>query len=400
MVTRKQFDDYMMPVYNPAHFIPVKAKGSIVWDSKNKKYIDFASGIAVTSLGHCYPPLVKVLNDQSKKIWHLSNAMTNAPALNLAKTLCKHTFADKVFFANSGAEAMEGAVKTARKYANQKYGKGKNEIVAFADAFHGRTMMTIALNGSERMTKGFGPMPSGIKHHPYNEIKGLDKVITKKTAAVVLELVQGEAGIIKAKRNFISKIKKLCKEKNVLIIIDEVQSGVGRTGTLFAYEQFNIKPDILTCAKGLGNGFPIGAILTKDHIAQSMQVGAHGTTFGGNPLACSVALEVINSMAKKRLLSNVMKKEKLFIKYLNTMNKKLNCFERINTAGLWIGCKLKVTENINLDSVLQQCYKNGLMVLKANNNTIRIAPSLIIEDKLIKSGLAIIEKSIIQLQRA
>ena len=156
----------------------------------------------------------------------------------------------------------------------------------------------------------------------------------------------------------------------------------------------------MTCAKGLGNGFPIGAILTKDHIAQSMQVGAHGTTFGGNPLACSVALEVINSMAKKRLLSNVMKKEKLFIKYLNTMNKKLNCFERINTAGLWIGCKLKVTENINLDSVLQQCYKNGLMVLKANNNTIRIAPSLIIEDKLIKSGLAIIEKSIIQLQKA
>ena len=326
--------------------------------------------------------------------------MTNAPALNLAKTLCKHTFADKVFFANSGAEAMEGAVKTARKYANQKYEKGKNQIVAFADAFHGRTMMTIALNGSERMTKGFGPMPSGIKHHPYNEIKGLDKVITRKTAAVVLELVQGEAGIIKAKGNFISKIKKLCKEKNVLIIIDEVQSGVGRTGTLFAYEQFNIKPDILTCAKGLGNGFPIGAILTKDHIAQSMQVGAHGTTFGGNPLACSVALEVINSMAKKRLLSNVMKKEKLFIKYLTAMNKKLNCFERINTAGLWIGCKLKVTENINLDSVLQQCYKNGLMVLKANNNTIRIAPSLIIEDKLIKSGLAIIEKSIIQLQRA
>lgn len=196
-----------------------------------------------------------------------------------------------------------------------------------------------------------------------------------------------------------AKVKKLCKEKNVLIILDEVQSGVGRTGTLFAYEQFNIKPDIVTTAKGLGNGFPIGAILTKDHIAESMQVGAHGTTFGGNPLACSVALEVINSMSKKTVLKNVLRKEKLFIKKLKEINKKLDCFERINTAGLWIGCKLKITETINLDTVLQQCYKNGLMVLKANNNTIRIAPSLIIEDKLIKDGLNIMEKSIAQLQR-
>jgi acetylornithine/N-succinyldiaminopimelate aminotransferase len=400
MVTRKQFDDYMMPVYNPAHFIPVKAKGSIVWDSKNKKYIDFAAGIAVTNLGHCYPPLLKALHDQSKKMWHLSNALTNAPALNLAKMLCKHTFADKVFFANSGAEAMEGAVKTARKYATLKYGKNKTEIVAFSDAFHGRTMMTIALNGSERMTAGFGPMPAGIKHHEYNEIDGLEKLINKNTAAVVLELVQGEAGIIKAKKGFLAKIKKLCKQNNVLIIVDEVQSGVGRTGTLFAYEQFNIKPDILTCAKGLGNGFPIGAILAKEDVAQSMQVGSHGTTYGGNPLACSVALEVINTVSKKRLLSNVLKKEQLFIKKLDAINKKLNCFERINTAGLWIGCKLKVTDTINLDTVLQQCYKNGLMVLKANNNTIRIAPSLIIEDKLINSGLDILEKSIAQLQKA
>ena len=398
MATRKQFDDYMMPVYNPANFIPEKAKGSLVWDDKKKRYIDFASGIAVTSLGHCYPPLVKVLNQQSKKIWHLSNAMTNAPALKLAKKLCKLTFAEKVFFANSGAEAMEAAVKTARKYANEHHGKHKNEIVAFADGFHGRTMMAIALNGSERMTAGFGPMPSGIKHHPFNEIKGLEKVITKKTAAVVLELVQGEAGIIKAKKSFLARIKKLCKENNTLIILDEVQSGVGRTGTLFAHEQFNIKPDIVTCAKGLGNGFPIGAILTKDHIAKSMQVGSHGTTFGGNPLACSVALEVINSMSKKSVLRNVVRKEKLFIKKLNEMNKKLHCFERINTAGLWVGCKLKITETVNLDTVLQRCYKNGLMVLKANNNTIRIAPSLIIEDKLIKEGLNIMEESISQLQ--
>ena len=224
--------------------------------------------------------------------------------------------------------------------------------------------------------------------------------INKKTAAVVIELVQGEAGIIKAKKPFIARIKKLCKENNALIIIDEVQSGVGRTGTLFAYEQFNIKPDIVTSAKGLGNGFPIGAILTKNHIAESMQVGTHGTTYGGNPLACSIALDVINTISKKRLLANVKKKEKIFIKKLNMINANLKCFERINTAGLWIGCKLNVTDSVNLDTVLQQCYKNGLMVLKANNNTIRIAPSLIIEDKLINSGLDILEKSIAQLQKA
>tara|TARA_B000000475_G_scaffold105259_1_gene85440 strand:+ start:1387 stop:2604 length:1218 start_codon:yes stop_codon:yes gene_type:complete len=397
MVARKDFNRYMMPVYKPAGFIPVKAKGSIVWDKKNKKYIDFASGIAVSSLGHCHPDLNKALMDQSKKIWHLSNLLTNEPALRLAKIFCKHTFAEKVFFSNSGAEAVEAAIKTARKYAYVNISKKKNEVVAFSDAFHGRTMMAIALNGSDRFVEGYGPMPGGIKHHQFNEIKGLEKTINKNTAAVVIELVQGEAGIIKAQKAFIQKIKKLCKQHKALIVVDEVQSGAGRTGTLFAYEQFGIKPDIMCCAKGIGGGIPIGAVLTSSKIADCMQLGSHGSTFGGNPLACAVAEKVMTLLSKKTLLNGVKKKEKLFVAGLKEINEEFQCFEEIRSSGLWIGCKLKVQDGFNLDTMMQACYERGLMILKANNNTIRIAPSLIIEDALILKGLKVL-KSAIQAQ--
>ena len=397
MVTRTDFNRYMMPTYNPASFIPSKAKGSLVWDKKNKKYIDFASGIAVSSLGHCHPELNKALVDQSKKMWHLSNVLMNEPAIRLAKIFCKHTFAEKVFFANSGAEAVEGAIKTARKFAYENISKKKNGIVSFSDAFHGRTMMAIALNGSERFIKGFGPMPGGIKNHPFNETKNLEKAITKNTAAVIIELVQGEAGIIKAKKDFIQKIKKLCKENNVLIIVDEVQSGAGRTGTLFAYEQFGVKPDIMCCAKGIGGGIPIAAVLTTTKIAKSMEIGSHGTTFGGNPLACAVAEKVMTLLTKKMLLNGVKKKEKIFLRELQSINEDYKCFSAIRSSGLWIGCKLNVTENFNLDTVMKACYENGLMILKANDNTIRLAPSLIIEDSLILKGLKIL-RAVIQEQ--
>ena len=397
MVTRTDFNRYMMPTYNPASFIPSKAKGSLVWDKKNKKYIDFASGIAVSSLGHCHPELNKALVDQSKKMWHLSNVLMNEPAIRLAKIFCKNTFAEKVFFANSGAEAVEGAIKTARKYAYENISKKKNGIVSFSDAFHGRTMMAIALNGSERFIKGFGPMPGGIKNHPFNETKNLEKAITKNTAAVIIELLQSEAGIITAKKDFLQNIKPLCKENKVLIIVDEVQSGAGRTGTLFAYEQFGIKPDIMCCAKGIGGGIPIAAVLTTTKIAKSMEIGSHGTTFGGNPLACAVAEKVMTLLTKKMLLNGVKKKEKIFLRELQSINKDHNCFSAIRSSGLWIGCKLNVTENFNLDTVMKACYENGLMILKANDNTIRIAPSLIIEDSLILKGLKIL-RAVIQEQ--
>ena len=397
MAAREDFNRYMMPVYKPAEFIPSKAKGSIVWDKKNKKYIDFASGIAVSSLGHCHPELNKALTDQSKKIWHLSNLLTNEPALRLAKIFCKHTFAEKVFFSNSGAEAVEAAVKTARKYAYMNISKTKNEIVAFSDAFHGRTMMAIALNGSDRFIEGYGPMPGGIKHHQFNDLKNLEKTINKNTAAVIIELVQGEAGIIKAQKAFIQKIKKLCKQHKALIVVDEVQSGAGRTGTLFAYEQFNISPDILCFAKGISNGFPLGGILTSDKVSKHMSAGSHGTTFGGGPIACAIGNEVIDTISKKSFLNKVLKKEVRFINLLNKINEKHKCFEKITSAGLWVGVELSKDSKIKIDDLIKKSHHNGLMILKANASTVRFSPSLIIENELVDEGLKIFEKSIISL---
>ena len=397
MVTRSDFNKYILPVYNPAGFIPKKAKGSYLWDQNGKKFIDFATGIAVSNLGHCHPRLIRALNDQSKSIWHLSNVLVNQPALKLAKLLCQKTFAEKVFFTNSGAEAVEAAIKTARKYSTSNFSKSKNEIIAFNDAFHGRTMMAIALNGSKRMTDGFGPMPKSIKHHEFNKIDGLGSKFSNNTSAVILELVQGEAGIIPAKKKFVSAIVKLCKKNNALLIIDEVQSGVGRTGSLFAYEQYGIKPDILCSAKGMGNGIPIGAMLTTDKVAQNMIVGMHGSTYGGNPLACAVSKEVFEIISKKSFLKDVLKKEKLFLSLLNEMNKKVAVFSEIRSSGLWFGLKIDDTSKLTLANLMQASYKEGLMILKANNNTVRLAPSLNISKNDIEKGVKKLEKAILSL---
>ena len=368
-----------------------------MWDQNGKKFIDFATGIAVSNLGHCHPRLIKALNEQSKSIWHLSNVLVNQPALKLAKLLCQKTFAEKVFFTNSGAEAVEAAIKTARKFSTSNFSKSKNEIIAFDDAFHGRTMMAIALNGSKRMTDGFGPMPKSIRHHEFNKIDGLGSKFSTNTSAVILELVQGEAGIIPAKKNFVNAIVKLCKKNNALLIIDEVQSGVGRTGSLFTYEQYGIKPDILCSAKGMGNGIPIGAMLTTNKVAQNMVVGMHGSTYGGNPLACAVSKEVFEIISKKTFLKNVLKKERIFLSLLNEINKKLGVFSAIRSSGLWFGLKINETSKLTLASLMQASYEEGLMILKANNNTVRLAPSLNISKNDIERGVKKLEKAILRI---
>lgn len=257
--------------------------------------------------------------------------------------------------------------------------------------------MAIALNGSKRMTDGFGPMPKSIKHHEFNKIDGLGSKFSNKTSAVILELVQGEAGIIPAKKKFVSAIVKLCKKNNALLIIDEVQSGVGRTGSLFAYEQYGIKPDILCSAKGMGNGIPIGAMLTTDKVAQNMIVGMHGSTYGGNPLACAVSKEVFEIISKKSFLKDVLKKEKLFLSLLNEMNKKVAVFSEIRSSGLWFGLKIDDTSKLTLANLMQASYKEGLMILKANNNTVRLAPSLNISKNDIERGVKKLEKAILSL---
>ena len=392
-----EYTNYTVPFYGPADFVVKKAKGSYVWDVNNKKYIDFTAGIAVTNLGHCNNDLVKILNHQSRNAWHLSNLYINMPAINLAKKLCQKTFAEKVFFCNSGAESIEAAVKTARKYTSTKFHKNKNEIISFSTSFHGRTMLGIALAKAKNLIEGFAPLPKGIKNHPYNQIEDLETIFSDKTSAVILELVQWQSGITKAEKKFLTKIKQLAKKHKALIIVDEVQSGIGRTGTFFAYEQFNIVPDILCFAKGISNGLPLGGILTSNKIAEAMTVGSHGTTFGGGPIACAVGSSVVDIISKKAFLKNVLKKEKIFLDGLNSMAKKVECVQSISSAGLWIS--IEFNDDINIDNLIAKSHSRGLMILKANTSTVRFSPSLIIDDVLIQKGLKIFESSILDLQK-
>jgi len=392
-----EYINYTVPFYGPADFVVKKAKGSYVWDVDNKKYIDFTAGIAVTNLGHSNNDLVKILNHQSRNAWHLSNLYINMPAIDLAKKLCQKTFAEKVFFCNSGAESIEAAVKTARKYTSTKFHKNKNEIISFSSSFHGRTMLGIALAKAKNLIEGFAPLPKGIKNHPYNQIEDLETIFSEKTSAVILELVQWQSGITKAEKKFLTKIKQLANKHKALIIIDEVQSGIGRTGTFFAYEQFNIVPDILCFAKGISNGLPLGGILTSNKIAEAMTVGSHGTTFGGGPIACAVGSSVVDIISKKAFLKNVLKKEKIFLDGLNSMAKKVECVQSISSAGLWIS--IEFNDDINIDNLIAKSHSRGLMILKANTSTVRFSPSLIIDNVLIKKGLKIFESSILDLQK-
>ncbi len=284
-VERADFDRVMVPNYAPAGFIPVRGLGSRVWDQGGRELIDLAGGIAVNGLGHCHPALVSALTEQAGKLWHMSNVFTNEPALRLANKLVEATFAERVFFANSGAEANEAALKLARKVASDRVGADKYEIISTVNSFHGRTIFTVNVGGQPKYSEGFGPRPEGITHVPYNDIAAMEAAISAKTCAVIVEPIQGESGVLPADQAWLERVRELCDQHDALLIFDEVQTGVGRTGKLFAYEHYGVIPDILTTAKSLGGGFPVSAMLTLERWASHFNVGTHGTTFGGNPLA-------------------------------------------------------------------------------------------------------------------
>ena len=384
---RGEYDSVMLPNYSPANFVPKKAEGSLVWDQDDKEYIDFGGGIAVNSLGHSHPSLIKALTDQSKKIWHLSNYLTNEPAIKLANKLTELTFAENVFFSNSGSEANEAAIKIARKYHSSR-NENRNEIVSFQNSFHGRSLLNISLGSSEMHRNGFEPLMPGIKHGVFNDSSGLDELITEQTAAVILEPVQGEAGVFKATNDFMTKLNEVTSKKGALLIIDEVQSGVGRMGSLYGYMKYNIQPDIVTSAKGLGGGIPIGATLTTRIIGESMQPGTHGSTFGGNPIACAVAHEVLNIVSDEEFLNEVSEKEKLFLNLLSEL-KNHGVFSDIRSAGLWIGCDL-VEKSAN--EVLDKAYEQGLILVSAGSNCLRLAPALNISNSEIEKGVEILKQ--------
>jgi len=393
-VTRELFNDVMVPNYNPSEVIPVRGEGSRVWDQNGKEFIDFAGGIAVNCLGHCHPALVNALKEQGEKIWHLSNVMTNEPALRLAKKLTDATFADKVYFANSGAEANEAALKLARRWALDVHGEQKNQIIAFNKGFHGRTFFTVTVGGQAAYSDGFGPKPAAIDHCDYNDLAAFEAIISDNTCAVMMEPLQGEGGIISPTNEFIKGVRALCDKHNALLIFDEVQTGVGRTGDLYAYQGLDVTPDILTTAKALGGGFPIGAMITTASIAEHLKVGTHGSTYGGNPLACAVAEAAFDTVNNEEVLAGVKQREKLLRDGFAAINEKYDVFSEVRGKGLLLGAVLNNKFEGRARDFLVASTKHGLMSLVAGTNVVRFTPSLVIPLEDIKEGLARFEKAV------
>lgn len=393
-VTRSTFDQVILPVYAPAQFVPVKGKGSRVWDQQGKEYIDFSGGIAVTALGHCHPALVAALKQQGETLWHTSNVFTNEPALRLASKLIDATFADRVFFANSGAEANEAAFKLARHYAITRHSPYKTKIIAFNNAFHGRTLFTVSVGGQPKYSDGFGPKPADIVHVPFNDLAAVKAVMDDHTCAVVMEPIQGEGGITSADPAFLKGVRELCDQYKALLVFDEVQSGMGRSGKLFAYMHYGITPDILTTAKALGGGFPVSAMLTTEEIASVMQVGTHGTTYGGNPLACAVAEAALDVINTPEVLSGIEQRRHLFVQFLQEIAKKYDVFSDIRGMGLLIGAELKADYHGKARDFLTAAAARGVMILNAGPNVIRFAPSLVVELKDIEEGMALFELAV------
>ena len=366
-----------------------KGKGSFLYSKSGVKFLDFVQGIAVNSLGHANPNLVKAINKQSKKLWHVSNSFIIPEGEELAKKLTKRTFAEAVIFQNSGAEATEAAIKVARRYFYSIGKPKKNRILCIKNSFHGRTIAAINASGSKKMVEGFGPKVSGFDHFKFGNHKELKRKITKNTAAIMIEPIMGEGGIKVIPTRCLKELRQICNKKKILLILDEVQCGIGRSGKFFSYEYANIKPDIVPIAKGIGGGFPIGAVLMTKKVSKAMVPGTHGSTFGGNPLAMSVGNAVMDEIFRKGFLSKVKSNSKYFISELNKIKNKFpNIIKEIRGIGLILGIQLHHDQTLFIQSLM----KNKLLTIRAAENVIRILPPLNVNKKEINIALKIINK--------
>ena len=399
-VQRADFDQFMVPNYAPAAFVPVRGLGSRVWDQSGRELIDFAGGIAVNVLGHCHPALVAALTEQANTLWHISNVFTNEPTLRLGKKLVEATFAERVFFCNSGAEANEAAFKLARRVAHDRFGPEKHEIIAATNSFHGRTLFTVSVGGQPKYSDGFGPKIQGITHVPYNDLEALKAAISDKTCAVVLEPIQGEGGVLPADKAYLEGARELCNAHNALLVFDEVQSGMGRTGELFAYMNYGVVPDILSSAKSLGGGFPIAAMLTTTDLAKHFSPGTHGTTYGGNPLACAVGEAVLDIVNTAETLNGVKAKSEQFKTRLLALGKQYGLFEQVRGMGLLLGCVLNAEWMGKAKQVLDAAAAENLMILQAGPDVVRFAPSLLVDEADVEEGLARFERALSKLTTA
>jgi len=375
--------------YNRRNISFKNGKGSFLYGSNGKKYLDFVQGIAVNSLGHANPYLIKAINKQTKKLWHVSNAFIIPEGERLAKRLTQKTFADYVMFQNSGTEATEAAIKVARRYFFSIGKPKKNRILCIKNSFHGRTLAAIVASGSKKMTEGFGPKAQGFDHFEFNNLKSLRKSITNRTAAIMVETIMGEGGIKVHSKNFLKELRKICNKKKILLIFDEIQCGIGRSGKFFAYQYSNVKPDIVPIAKGIGGGFPLAAVLMNKKAASGMIPGTHGSTFGGNPLAMSVGNAVLDQIFKKGFLNNVQKISRYFHYVLKKIQKEYpKIIKEVRGVGLLIGLQLYKDQS----KFIQKLMDNNLLTIKAGENVIRILPPLTVKKKEIDLAIKIIKK--------
>ncbi len=384
---------YLAKNYNRKKISFIRGKGSYLFTSNGTKYLDFVQGIAVNSLGHAHPKLVKTIYKQSKKLWHVSNAFLIPEGELLAKKIVKKTFADYVMFQNSGAEATEAAIKVARKYFYSIGKPYKNRIICIKNSFHGRTIAAIFASGSKKMTEGFGPKVPGFDHVKFRNTKprfpNIKKKIKKNTAAIMVETIMGEGGIKPIPDKCLKYLRKICNEKKILLILDEVQCGIGRSGDFFAFEKSNVKPDIVPIAKGIGGGFPIGAVLMNKKAASGMTAGSHGSTFGGNPLAMKIGSEVFDIISNKKFLKNIKKNSKYFYEHLNKIQKKFpKIIKEVRGRGFLIGLQLH-NDQANF---IKDLMKNKLLTIRAAENVVRILPPLNVKKTEINEALRIINK--------
>jgi len=380
---------YLAKNYNRKKVSFKYGKGSFLYSTNGKKYLDFVQGIAVNSLGHAHPKLVNAVNKQSKKLWHVSNAFQIPEGEKLAKKLAKKTFADYIMFQNSGAEATEAAIKVARRYFYSIGKPKKNRILCVKNSFHGRTLAAIYASGSKKMTEGFGPKVTGFDHFNFADHKSLKKKITKNTAAIMVETIMGEGGIKVIPDWCLRELRKICNKKNILLILDEVQCGIGRSGDFFAFEKSKVKPDIVPIAKGIGGGFPIGAVLMNKKVASGMTAGTHGSTFGGNPLAMTVGNSVMDIISNKKFLKNVKKISEHFLSNLNKIKDEYpNIIKEIRGRGLLIGIQLKIDQT----KFIKMLMDNNLLTIRAAENVVRILPPLNVKKNEINQSLKIIKK--------
>jgi acetylornithine/N-succinyldiaminopimelate aminotransferase len=381
-------EQYVAHTYARYPVVLVRGKGTRVWDQEGEEYLDFVSGLAVCNLGHCHPRVVKTIQGQAEKLIHVSNFYYIEPQIQLASLLCKHSFADKVFFCNSGAEANEGALKLARKFAKEEIGKDRYEIITMEGSFHGRTLATLTATGQEKFHKGYEPLMPGFKYVPFNDIGAVKKAIDPKTCAVMVEPIQGEGGVNCPSEGYLKALREICDENRLLLIFDEIQVGMGRTGKLFAYEHEGVEPDMLTLAKSLAGGVPIGALLIKKGIADSFNPGDHASTFGGNPLASAAGVAALTAILEEGMLENCRKMGDYFLSELDKMKNKFPFIKEVRGKGLILGMELKIDGS----SIVKEMLKKRVLINCTMGNVLRFLPPLIVTQEEIDRVVATLEE--------